>query len=567
MEHREMATPTTPTSNEVYKGYPTERLVLHLDDRESLQNIEIPKGPWCYSAKPEASPSMEQSLAFIAGGYETDSEGRPLHPWARQLLSAENGGAVVGKGAYWYWGPNRTADPIIITTETRPRILLIERSDTRTDNPSETQEDKEGKIVLALPGGFVDPGENAGIAALREAKEETGLELNQTGIALYEGPVNDPRATLNAWPETAAYLFTVSEPSKVVGSDDARSAGWYYLDAIPYPLYGSHAELINLAIDKLGAIPNIYHTLALQAHEYNKTIIQAGHMAYEHSTIITERDALFIKAHDATRFDDPEREKHSRGYLVKEHQNYRSLEKQGFAHIPARVGLISDTILGMDYLDVKDGWQWRAPDFAIDRYLSDVLRAFDDLQQATPLESPQYHTDISPTYETFWREGWDAIDDDSRERIKNRVLELSNLWDKYKQEGAHTLYNALDTLQQRSIEINRTPAMYMAHNDARQSNIAWHPEYGVKIVDWSWADVAPKNADATMFLIDLAKSGHDVSAFIDRFNPDFAITLIGFWLAHSIWQTRDGSTTVREHQVASATTAFELLARFDQGKD
>lgn len=62
-----------------------------------------------------------------------------------------------------------------------------------------------------------------------------------------------------------------------------------------------------------------------------------------------------------------------------------------------------------------------------------------------------------------------------------------------------------------------------------------------------------------MFLIDLAKSGHDISAYKHELNQDFAVTLIGFWLAHSTWETRDSNTTVREHQIASASVAFQLL--------
>jgi hypothetical protein len=45
----------------------------------------------------------------------------------------------------------------------------------------------------------------------------------------------------------------------------------------------------------------------------------------------------------------------------------------------------------------------------------------------------------------------------------------------------------------------------------------------------------------------------------EYFNENHAPTLIGFWLAHSLWVTHDGSDTVRSHQVASAATAFELI--------
>lgn len=219
-------------SIEPYPGYPTTRLHLDISDTASLEGIELPHGPWEHTTAP--LPTPEESAAFKAKGYQLDSLGRPLHPWALELLKTE--GVVVGKGFYWKWGPNPTADPIVITNEPRPRILLIERGDTG---------------AYALPGGFIDGDEPAEAAARRELKEETGLELTQSGICVYEGPVADRRTTLHAWAETAAYLFTVDAPAPVEGADDARSAGWYPIDELPGILYGSHALLVQRAFATL----------------------------------------------------------------------------------------------------------------------------------------------------------------------------------------------------------------------------------------------------------------------------------------------------------------------------
>lgn len=163
-----------------------------------------------------------------------DEFDRPVHPHVEKLDPA----TPDGKGKFYNWGPNYTADPIVITTEQRPRVLLICRNDTGD---------------LALPGGFVDANElkNAITAARRELKEETGLEIGTGGTLVYQGVVDDPRATLNAWPETSAFLFTVAKPMTVEAGDDAHEAGWHYIDELPETLYGSHGMLIEKAMETL----------------------------------------------------------------------------------------------------------------------------------------------------------------------------------------------------------------------------------------------------------------------------------------------------------------------------
>lgn len=92
--------------------------------------------------------------------------------------------------------------------------------------------DRAGRLLLirrgappfkgkyALPGGFVDVGETVEVAALRELKEETGIDGTIVRlIGVYSNPKRDPRF------HTVSAAFLVRPRStKVQGGDDAESA-------------------------------------------------------------------------------------------------------------------------------------------------------------------------------------------------------------------------------------------------------------------------------------------------------------------------------------------------------
>lgn len=97
------------------------------------------------------------------------------------------------------------------------------------------------------------------------------------------------------------------------------------------------------------------------------------------------------------------------------------------------------------------------------------------------------------------------------------------------------------------------------HHDARQANIAWHPEHGVRIVDWSWAEAGLVSGDSTMFLLDLTKAGHDITPYMSQFNPIYAKLVLGYWLQRSQTQHPEGHDVVRMHKFISALKAARLL--------
>jgi len=91
----------------------------------------------------------------------------------------------------------------------------------------------------AIPGGFVDVGERVETAAIREALEETNLEVALKGLlGLYSDPARDPRGHT----VTAVYVAEARGQPKAL--DDARSLDLFTLDDLPAELAFDHATVL-----------------------------------------------------------------------------------------------------------------------------------------------------------------------------------------------------------------------------------------------------------------------------------------------------------------------------------
>lgn len=527
-------------SADTYPGYPKERLVLR--DARERSDLTLPDGPWTTRVMPFPSESEQQSL--IEKGCELDAYGRPLHPWLRDMLQNPNVGVVTGTGEYYNWGPNYTADPIVLTAESVPKVLLIKRGDT-------------GK--WALPGGFVDEGETAINAAKRELFEEAGVLLGDSdGTHIYSGVVADLRTTAHAWAETTAILWRVDTELPVGGHDDAVDAKWFSSDSLPDELHGSHAVLIDLALKYDQPLETTHGLSIPEAVSYR--IANGGHMAYRR-IIATHHDGTetFIKSHDKHVFTDPLRAEHSKLYLQKEHHIYSHLRRSDFLFIPENITLHSDHTISMQALSESKGWHWRAPASHIDEYISSAFAAIDSLVATVAPED--FNDTETPIHEIIVSDGWDIVTDDSVERIQQQLTKCHHKLRPDFQAIIHPFISDIPYLHQQFRTYSHSNFDSLCHHDMRQANIAWHPQHGAKFVDWSWAGIGTKNSDTTMLLIDLHKSGHDVSDFMNRFDPQYARTLMGFWLAHGIMPAGD-SEGVRFHQLVSALSSYDLLTKY-----
>lgn len=127
-----------------------------------------------------------------------------------------------------YKNPTPTVDVIVHRVhQAQLEVLLIERN-----NPP---------YGWALPGGFVDEGERVEFAAIREVKEETGLQVTLDHLLyVYSDPARDVRQ------HNLSVVFTsdvTGRPLAPSGQDDANDARFFSVQDLPTLVF-DHAEII-----------------------------------------------------------------------------------------------------------------------------------------------------------------------------------------------------------------------------------------------------------------------------------------------------------------------------------
>jgi 8-oxo-dGTP diphosphatase len=164
---------------------------------------------------------------------------------------------------YEYPRPSLTVDCIIFGLDDRElKVLLIQRK-----HPPFA-----GK--WALPGGFVDMGEDLMTAALRELEEETGVkDVFIEQLYTFGAPNRDPRGRVVS---VAYYALVNLREHPAQAASDAEQADWFNINELP-PLAFDHDHIMEVAIKRLhGKL--VYQPIGFELLPQKFTLTELQHL-------------------------------------------------------------------------------------------------------------------------------------------------------------------------------------------------------------------------------------------------------------------------------------------------
>ena len=117
--------------------------------------------------------------------------------------------------------------------------IIIELID-RPDRPIVLIERRNPPYGWALPGGFVDVGESLEQAAVREAREETCLDVKlKILLGCYSSPQRDPRG------HTVSPVYIAEASGEPRAADDAKNLRYLPVTELPDDLAFDHGLILS----------------------------------------------------------------------------------------------------------------------------------------------------------------------------------------------------------------------------------------------------------------------------------------------------------------------------------
>jgi len=198
-----------------------------LAEKLNIKSISFPAlgcGTGKLKSEKVAEIMIEETLKYLSGKFELEKINFVIY----KKRDYENFVSVFEKylknlTKKTYKNPIPTVDIII---EYKEGIVLIER--------------KNYPFGWAIPGGFVEYGESCEETAIREAKEETGLDIeNLKQFKTYSAPGRDPRF------HTISTVFIAKGKGNLKSGDDAKNAGIFNKNNLPDNIAFDHRNIIE----------------------------------------------------------------------------------------------------------------------------------------------------------------------------------------------------------------------------------------------------------------------------------------------------------------------------------
>ena len=170
-------------------------------------------------------------------------------------FSRETAGPFVGSGKHPVPTDIRRPKLVEASEETSAGGLVLDRSEPEIRAALIGKLDRRGRLMWSMPKGHIEPGETREQAAIREVREETGLEgeiLAELGAVDYSFVSNGKRI------HKTVHHFLMQRTGGEISTDDAEVAA---VELVPISelnerlVYADERSLLDRVTELLGQLP------------------------------------------------------------------------------------------------------------------------------------------------------------------------------------------------------------------------------------------------------------------------------------------------------------------------